>query len=77
MRATGGESLLLAPRGRDPEHSSEDTCGGDQDVHEGRDDVQGAHGVYQSIVEKHVRAGQLQQRAEVTEKVGDPIVGAE
>ena len=77
MRATGRESLPLAFCGRDPQHGSKDARVGDQDAHKGGDDRQGAHSVYHCIVEKGVRAGELQQRAQVTEEIGDLVVGAE
>lgn len=77
MRATGGESLLLATHGWYPQDGSKDARIGDQDAHQGDDDGQGTHGVYHCTVEKGIRAGQLQQRADVTEEVGESVVGAE
>lgn len=41
------------------------------------DDGQGAHSVHHHVVEKGVGAGQLQEGAEVTEEMGDLVVGAE
>lgn len=77
MRATGGEGLPLASGGRDPQRSSKDVRVGYEDAHKGGDDGQGAHGVHHCIVEKGVRACELQQTAEVTEEMGDLVVDAE
>lgn len=52
MKATSGESPLLASHGPDPQDSSTVECVGDQYAHQGGDDDdgQGAHGVHHYII---------------------------
>lgn len=72
MRATRGESPLLASRGRGPQDGSKDECVGDLYAHQGDsgDDGQGTHGVHHYIMGKGVGADRLQKRARLQKKWG-------
>lgn len=70
---TGGEDLVPASPGRDSQNSMGDIDIRDSNENEGTHDHQGALCEGQELIDRGVRAGECQQRLDVTEEVVDGV----